>query len=420
MHIHIVRRAILPVGIGPEIAAVIAAVEPDPARVAGLALADQRDIHAIRVRRGRSDSATVVVGLSRIGGHEIAVVKEGKRRPTIVGPVEGAALRQRLVDERIDRGRIGGVKADIPHLARLHVRPRPTAVEGSAQAVVGGHVDHGRVRRVDHHLVGRGAEVEEQIPGRSRIGRTVNLVVGHEIHRGRIRRRHSALGHRPHARHRQGHRTPVQAAVVRLEQAARLNARQGHIGRRRTLVKTVDVALPGHREMPLLAVVVGLERTDGLPLGIGLSLPGELAGHAASGFERRLRPFSRIPYAAIRPHAVLYVHQPMFEIPLMQGLFVGPARPPRRPLVDDRLEIIGAGVHQLGPARHVAHVLGHPFEHAPVHRLRRSLGKSRSDRHQGGQHPHKEESRARNSAHVIKVRRHLRLSSHYSSSSQVP
>ena len=183
VHIHIVGRPILAVGVGPEVPAVIAPIEANPPRVARLALSDEGHINPVGIRRRGAEASAVVVRHTGVGRHEVTVIKEGKGRPAVIRSMEGTTLRQRLVDQRVDRVHIRRMVPHVPHLPRLDGRPRLTAVQGPAKAVVGRHIDGPRVGRMDNHLVGRGTEVVEQIPGRSRIGRAVDLVVGHEVKR---------------------------------------------------------------------------------------------------------------------------------------------------------------------------------------------------------------------------------------------
>jgi len=98
--------------------------------------------------------------------------------------------------------------------------------------------------------------------------------------------------------------------------------------------------------MALIAIVVGLKRADGLPIGIHLSLPGQLAGNAPSGFKGLCRPLTGVADPAVRADPVLDVHQPVLEVPLVQGLLVRSLRPPRCPLVHHRLKVLRARIHE--------------------------------------------------------------------------
>ncbi len=83
--------------------------------------------------------------------------------------------------QRINHHRIGGVKPHIPHLAWNHCGPICATVQGPAQPIVCGHIYPVRIPRVNHQLIGRGAQVVEQIPGRTPIDRAVYGVVGNKV-----------------------------------------------------------------------------------------------------------------------------------------------------------------------------------------------------------------------------------------------
>ena len=147
-----------------------------------------------------------------------------------------------------------------------------------------------------HHLVGRGAEVVQQVPSRASVDRAVHRVVGNEIESAGRRRSHCALRYRSDAWHPECGWRPSHAPIGGLEQVPRFDACNGHIGVRRTLVKTVNAALPRHWEMALAAVVPRFKRTDGLPFRVDFNrmLRLDLTGQTSAPRELILRPFSSI------------------------------------------------------------------------------------------------------------------------------
>ena len=158
--------------------------------------------------------------------------------------------------------------------------------------------------------------------------------------------------------------------------------------------------------MALIAVVVGLKGADGLPIGVHFSLPGQLAGHAPSGFKGLCRPLAGVANPAIRADPVLHVHQPVLEVSLVQGLLVRSLRPPCHPLVHHRLKVIRARIHKRRPSRHLPHLLGDPLENTAVNILRLSLGQAGPRSHQNGQRQHEKSSGTSGSVHDVKIRRH--------------
>ncbi len=64
--VHIVRGAVLTIGVGPIVPLVVAAVKANPTRIAGLALANQGHIDAVRICRSGSNAPSMVVGSSGV------------------------------------------------------------------------------------------------------------------------------------------------------------------------------------------------------------------------------------------------------------------------------------------------------------------------------------------------------------------
>ena len=399
--IRVVRSAVLAIGVGPVVALVVAAVQSDPSGVRGLAFSDQRHIHPIRICRGCPNASPVIIRLGRFGRHVVARVLQGKGGPTILGPVEGAPFRIDLMDQGIHHHGIRRVEPHIPHLAGDHRFPIQASIERAPQPIVRRDIDHVRIPGMHHHLVGPGPQVVQQVPGGPAIHRSVDGVVGDEVKRRRRRRCHGTLGHRADAGDGQGGRGPGQAAVRGLEEVSSLDACNGHIRIRDALVKAVDVALPRHGKVALVAIVPGFKRPDGLPMRVHRrrSRAGQLPLHPAAALEFRCRPFACLLNLAIRTDPVLHVHQPVLEVPFVEGLFIRPVLPPRGPQIDHLVEIGRPGIHLLRPFRHLTEVIGHPFERRLVRHGFSLEGELSQPHTHGQQGQHKD--------HQIALRIHL-------------
>ena len=142
MHICIVRRPILAVGVGPIAPLIVAAVESNPARVTRLAFADERNINAVGLCGGGASTPSVVVGSIGIGRRKISGIEKLEGVSSIVGAVKGAALRIDLVHQSIDHRGICGMETHVPDFATDRGIPVLATVQRAPQTIVGRDIDN--------------------------------------------------------------------------------------------------------------------------------------------------------------------------------------------------------------------------------------------------------------------------------------